>query len=134
GMFYIVLVDINNAESGTYYMTVRLEDEANNYRKDVTFIVNKWATAVSYGAKADKNVNIYPNPARNNVNLSFNPNVGIKTVALYNVIGKNVASYRVNNSTGKMTLDISSVPAGIYYVRLLNAEGEAIATRRFTRQ
>ncbi len=134
GMFYIVLVGIDGAESGTYYMTVRLEDEANAYKKDVTFKVNKWATGVSSGSRMDKNITIYPNPARSTINLSFNPTAGIKSVALYNLIGKNVTSYRVNGNAGKMSLDISSIPAGIYYMRLLNAEGEVVATRRFTKQ
>ncbi len=135
GMFYLVLVDINNAESGTYYMTMRLEDQTNTYQKDVTFVVNKWPAGISSNAaKADKNITLYPNPARSTINLNFNPGAGIRTVALYNLIGKNVASYRVNGNSGKMTLDISSIPAGIYYVRLQNAEGEVIATRRFTRQ
>jgi len=135
GLFYIVLLDINAAESGTYYMTIRLEDAANGYQRDVTFIVNKWTTGVSSNtAKGDKNITLYPNPARSTVNLTFNPGAGIKTIALYNLIGKNVASYRVNGNTGKMLLDISGIPAGIYYVRMQNAEGEVIATRRFTRQ
>ncbi len=134
GMFYLVLVDINSAASGTYYMTIRLEDQSGGYQKDVSFIVNKWAAGVSNAAKADKNITLYPNPARNTVNLTFNPGAGVKTIALYNLIGKNVASYKVNNGSSKMALDISAVPSGIYYVRLQNAEGAVIATRRFTRQ
>jgi len=134
GDFHLQL-DLENGVSGTHYMTIMLKDAANPQNsKRITYVINKWTTGVGSTSRADNNVMLFPNPARNTVNLNFSANSGIRTISIYNLIGKMVTSYKVNGSNGKAILDISNIPSGIYYARLQNAQGEVVATRRFTRQ
>jgi len=133
GDFHLQL-DLSNGVSGTYYMTVLLKENGGAYLKPVTFIVNKGSTSVGSTARADNNITLFPNPARNMINISFGTGSGIRNIAVYNLIGKMVTSCKVPAGSNRASLDINNIPSGIYYARLQNAQGEVVATRRFTRQ
>ncbi len=99
----------------------------------VTFGVYKWNTNnVSKVAINRDEVVVYPNPAYNEVNVTFNKELGVKNVAIYNLVGKQVSNYRVNGTSAK--LDIEKIPAGIYFLRMVDSNGRVVATRRFTHQ
>jgi hypothetical protein len=120
--------------SGTYYMTVSLQDPATGgTNKTITFMVTKAPVAVRNVMVTANDVALYPNPANNEVNVLFDANADVKTIAVYNIIGKAMNVYRVtaNNSAN---LNIENIPAGIYFVRLMNAQGGIVATKKFTKQ
>lgn len=98
----------------------------------VTFAINKWGTSVSKINTSKDDITLYPNPAQNEVNITFNKEMGVKNVAIYNLVGKQVSNYRVNGNSAK--LDIERIPAGIYFLRLVDGNGRVVATRRFTHQ
>jgi hypothetical protein len=77
-------------------------------------------------------VAIFPNPARNEVNVAVDPALGIKTISVYNLIGKVVISSKVTSNNVKM--DIEDIPVGIYFLRAIDAQGRVITTRKFTHQ
>ena len=82
--------------------------------------------------KINDDIKLYPNPAGDQLNVVFNTDVNVKNIAIYNLIGKMQNVYRVNgNNAG---LDISSLPAGVYFVRFIDDQGGVIATRRFTHE
>lgn len=118
------------SSDGTYYVTLQLKDLANTTSKNITFQFNKWPTGVSSISKSEENVTVYPNPAREAVNVVFDESLNAKNVAVYNLIGKVVSYYRVAGNSAH--LDLSDVPSGIYFLRLMNAQGEVVATRKFT--
>lgn len=98
----------------------------------VTFAINKWATNISRVNNSKDEVAVYPNPAYNEVNVTFNKELGVRNVAIYNLVGKQINNYRVNGNSAK--LDIARIPAGIYFLRLVDNNGRVVATRRFTHQ
>jgi hypothetical protein len=118
--------------NGTYYVSLQLKDVANTTTKNITFLFNKWPTGIQSIVKTDDNVTLYPNPARENVNVVFDESLNAKSVAVYNLIGKVVSYYRVSGNSA--AIDLSDAPAGIYFLRLINAQGEVVATRKFTHQ
>lgn len=115
---------------GPYYIVTEI---AHGTTMDtVVYKLNKWATNVAK-TNADKDeVTLYPNPAKDEVNITFNKELGVKTIAIYNLVGKQMAAYRTNNNSAK--LDIDKIPSGIYFVRLMDNTGRVVATRRFTHQ
>jgi len=130
---FSLAMNLTGASAGSHYVTVRLSDMGlPPYSKDVTFVINKFPTAVTSVNNADHEVTLYPNPAADEVNVLFNPNADIKTVAVYNVIGKVMSVYKVNGSSAN--LNISNMPSGIYFVRMANSHGDVIVTRKFTKQ
>jgi len=68
-------------------------------------------------------LNIYPNPANDFLNITTAAN-GVKNIAIYDVVGKEV----VNTTTSSQTINVSSLNAGIYMVKITE-EGKT-ATRK----
>ena len=65
------------------------------------------------------NVDIYPNPTRDllNIDLGQNPE---STVVLYNVLGEEVLRETAKNNT---TISLKELPKGLYSVRVWNNNG-----------
>jgi len=130
--FHAIFNGTNASMNSMAWIRVQLNDTVNMYSRTLTFVATKWAASVSNVSKGDADVSIYPNPAHNNVNVVFDANLGVKNIAVYNLIGKAVKVFKVNGNSAK--LEISDTPAGIYFIRLINAQGQIVATRKFTRQ
>lgn len=128
-----VVLDASNAANGTSTVVkIRITDPSSFTTKDVTYIAHKVPVSVNNVTKNDDNISIYPNPAKDDINVVFDGNTGIKNIAIYNLIGKAVSIYKVNGNSAK--LNLSSIPSGIYFLRLLDNQGRIVATRKFTHQ
>ncbi len=118
--------------TGTPY-TATIELSQGSTTDTVIFAAYKWNTNnVGKVTMSREDVVLYPNPAYNEVNVTFNRELGVRNVAIYNLVGKQVSAYRVNGTSAK--IDIEKIPAGIYFLRLSDNNGRVVATRRFTHQ
>lgn len=132
GAFSLAL-NLTGASPGTHYVTVHLTDGALPPTSDnVTFVINKFPTAVSSLNTSEPGVTLYPNPANDELNVVYNASADIRTIAVYNVIGKVMNVFKVSGSSAN--LNISNIPSGIYFVRLTNSHGDVVVTRKFTKQ
>ncbi|MFD2541812.1 T9SS type A sorting domain-containing protein [Lacinutrix gracilariae] len=61
----------------------------------------------------DTSVSVYPNPTKNILHLDVSNHVTIKSIELYNVIGKQVL--KTNNTT---SLDLSNLESGVYLLKV----------------
>lgn len=113
---------------GPYYITVELKYASTT--KFMTYELTKWSTNVASANKMDNGVSIYPNPATDELNVLFDANAGVKTIAVRNIIGKVVSVYKVNGNSAK--LNVSNLQSGIYFVNLSDAQGRTVAIRKFT--
>ena len=93
---------------------------------------NKVPTAVTNINNQESNILLYPNPAREELNVVFSATADIKTIAVYNIIGKVLVVYKVTGDSANMNLE--NIPSGIYFVRLTNSHGDVVVTRKFTKQ
>ncbi|WP_324068978.1 MAG: T9SS type A sorting domain-containing protein [Flavobacterium sp.] len=59
---------------------------------------------------------MYPNPAKDVVNLTYNLTVTNATVSIYDVTGRLIQNVALNSVTGSSELNVSSYPAGVYLV------------------
>lgn len=112
GKFYLVFSS-NNANRGlgweVYY-------EAEN-------------VGISENDEVFNNLSIYPNPAREQLNLSFvSPQIDQITVSLVNMTGITVFSDNLssNQSAFIQTIDISGFAKGVYILRLHSEEKELV--------
>lgn len=119
---------------GTHWVTITITDPTAlpAYNKDVTFIVTKMPTSIPSMSSQEDKVMLYPNPANNDLNLVFDANADVKNIAVYNVIGKIMNVYKVTGNSAN--LNIENIPSGIYFVKLYNASGNVVVTRKFTKQ
>ncbi|MEI8278700.1 MAG: T9SS type A sorting domain-containing protein [Bacteroidota bacterium] len=101
--------------------------------KTLVFILTKNPTGISSTTlQSDEDIIMYPNPAQNDVNVVFNESLGVKSIAVYNLIGKVLTQYKTAGNSAK--LNIENIPSGIYFIRLMNAQGTVVGTRKFTHQ
>lgn len=96
------------------------------------FEVYKWATGISSTNNIKENVKLFPNPARNELNLVYASDLKVQRVAIYSLVGKQLLNIKVKNTSAK--IDIDKIPSGIYFARLIDDSGQVVATRRFTHQ
>lgn len=103
----------------------------------------KSATFVAYKTKAvgivstilqDNDIAIYPNPAQSYIDVMYSPSSDVKTIAIYNLIGKAVSVYKVTDKNSARCEFNADMPSGIYVVRVADSKGAVIATRKITRQ
>lgn len=125
--------DLTNTTSiGCHWVTINLADAGTGYSKNVTFVLCKVPAAVQATTSQADDVVIYPNPANEELNVVFDDNTDVKTIAIYSIIGKIMNVYKVVGTSANLNLE--NIPAGVYYVRLINASGEVVVTRKFTKQ
>jgi uncharacterized protein (TIGR02145 family) len=73
--------------------------------------------------------NNYPNPFDDKTNVELNvPGAQTITASIYNILGQRVASERIYVSGGEytLTLSMSHLPMGIYFLRLGGRESQAV--------
>jgi Secretion system C-terminal sorting domain len=132
---FSVAVDLSTVTStGTsYYITVNMVDQGTgSYTKNLTIIFNRQHVAVNNVATSASDLLMYPNPAKEELNVVYEGVPDIKNIAVYNIIGKVMAVYHVNETSANLNLE--NVPSGIYFVRLLNSQGNVVVTKKFTKQ
>lgn len=108
------------ADTGTY--DVMLIAEAAG-KSDTIFIIVTILGNVSVADNINNSVflNIYPNPANETVNINYKlPENSKQAVAnIYNMMGKKVGSYDINNKYGTLRIDLSNLPNGLYFFNII---------------
>jgi len=132
---FFLTVDFNTATSwGCYYVRVRMNNNAvptdTAYE---TYMICRNHPADVLQLRGKEDVLLYPNPASDELNLLYDAQAGIKTIAVYDVIGKMKTVYKTTDDNSA-NLNLASISPGIYFVRLMNGEGAVVATRKFTKQ
>ncbi len=78
---------------------------------------------------SQSSVNIYPNPA--NSLLNINNIDGVSSIRISNILGATIQNVKVSGSN--TTIDVSSLPNGIYFVTMLN-QNNIVSTKKFSKQ
>jgi hypothetical protein len=131
GDFHLQVNADDAVTTGCYNVRVKLwNSTAPNDSIIETYIVCKYPTSVPV-VKSTEPV-IYPNPATAELNVVYDATADVKNIAVYNLIGKVVSVYHVTGNSANLNLE--NVPAGIYFLRLMNSNGQVVATRKFTKQ
>lgn len=87
--------------------------------------------SASVNETSDMNVSVYPNPASDVANLTFNStSAGKSTLSIYNILGELVHSEVLSTVSGTNTLqlDLSSFTSGNYFVQI-QLENQVITSR-----
>jgi hypothetical protein len=113
------IVIVNNLDSavvGTYAVTYNVSDANGNAAAEVTRTV----IIVSSLSTEDNTMNIvkvYPNPVKDKLFISGNETP--ITVAIYNVLGKEVLSIKNTNN-----INVAALPSGVYIIRISDGVGQ----------
>ncbi len=131
--FHVVFAANNPPNGSAAIVRVNAMDKNSLTTKTLTFIAYKGTLGVNTFKSSDDIV-LFPNPAHEAVNVVYDPSFGVKTIAVYNLIGKLVGPLYRPTSAGSARIDLGEVPSGVYFLRMMDGQGRVVATRRFTRQ
>jgi hypothetical protein len=88
------------------------------------------ATSISEIHNDKLGANLYPNPAKNLTHLSYQISSNNGKVVVYDVLGQQIFTDKLNSTIGLLTLDLSSVNEGVYFYSLYD-ENNLIETKKF---
>ena len=117
-------ISLKSLEVGTpFYLRVWLET-GNSKSADIQSDTGVFSLTVSESSvlsdtnftKINNELMVYPNPSSSIVNIKTINDDVIEKVELFNVLGKRVL-LKINNDTQKVTIDTSSLPKGIYFIK-----------------
>lgn len=128
---WTVDIDPSGGGMGTGWVTEKLADNNAQTNKTSVYILTKSSTGITTVIHSNEDVTLYPNPARNEVNVIFDESMGIRSVAICNLIGKPVSLFKTAGNSAK--LNIENLASGIYFIRLMDANSNPITTRKFTK-
>jgi hypothetical protein len=124
---------LNTPTNGTAIMQIEVRDTAvPGSNRTLTFIASKTPQGITTTVRSEESIKVYPNPARESVNVIFNADNNVKTISVYNLLGQPVSVFHVAGNSANLPL--GDAPAGVYFLRMYDAQGRIVATRRFTRQ
>jgi sugar lactone lactonase YvrE len=116
--------DVNTDAAGNVYIS----DEVNYRVRKVP------GNPLSIGPiTSELSVSLYPNPNNGIFQLGIkNHELGIeKSVEIYNAVGKKIYSAQLSIVNSTLSIDVSNQPAGIYFYRLISADGQVTASGKF---
>ena len=113
-----------NKQVGQAQLELKLHETGTNKNTQVVKLNFETKQKVK---EENLNFKIYPNPTSDYFMLEGD---GIDKVVIYNIIGREVRSYKVTEGA-KFT--VSDLPEGIYIVRLITAAGLPVKTIRLSR-
>lgn len=114
------------------YVTINLAYASQT--KKIVFAAYKTPTGISTSVLKDADVNIFPNPANNFIDVMYASSADVKSITVYNLIGKAVSVYKVTDKNSAHCEFPADMPSGIYIVRVADSRGNVIATRKITHQ
>ncbi len=102
------------------------------YIDNLSFDGYRPVTSIVNAPYNDVSCKVYPNPANNNLTLELNGFTGKISLAIDDIIGRNIFDEYDNvgqNGSAIKTLNVSTLPEGTYLVRIQSEK--AAATRKF---
>lgn len=69
-----------------------------------------------YIEKDEIELDIYPNPASNEVRINFPVKSAVVNITLYNIVGTEILSREFNVSNGEVNLNLDNVDNGVYFI------------------
>lgn len=120
----------NPAPVGSVCYFSILITSSGSANKTIWYKVTKDPLGVNTFSRVNDAIVIFPNPARDVVNVSIDPSLGAKTILISNLIGRTIGSYNV--SAGVQKIDMDNVPTGMYFLRVFDNQGKLLETKKFT--
>ena len=128
---FSLLFSTNGAAPGFSQAIVKIDNGVDiiesSFRAEVSL------TGVEEIIELEKEFLVYPNPARNFLNIDFVNYEEVHFVEIYNMLGKVVERSMVENTAETKKIDVSSLSEGMFFISLLDNNNQLIETKRFSK-
>lgn len=125
--FFKLNVNPKSFDSG--YVQIYVYQKGNMSRGDTVSMKIYNLEVLSTDKIAAQDLKVYPNPAVDQLNISLKANGASFSAQLTDAFGKTVGSYDQLSTNTDHRLDISTLEAGVYYLRLTTDSG-IVETRK----
>ena len=119
--------DDDGLEGSASYTYVLFDENNPNDSSFVTLVYNIDYTVGVNEINEIAISNIYPNPAQSSIQFNLNTNIARAQFEIYSMVGQRVKQVNVENAQGLVTIDISGLVPGVYFL----SEKNSSVTRRF---
>lgn len=99
----------------------------------LVIIVNKTATSIASISVNDNRVKTYPNPVQNQLQVYTDKSLSATSISVFDITGKMQGTTAVNSKGTTTDVDTRSLAKGIYLLKVTDAQGQLITTRKFTK-
>ncbi len=112
---------------------VKLKTDING-GKDLVYIIKaiKWPTSINKVNGTKINLELYPSPVVNKLNVIHNNDKVTKAI-VYNVLGKKMEEFVTPANANGFSIQIAHLPAGMYILEVRDDKNLPIATQRFNK-
>lgn len=125
----------NSNVTRTYsFIDEKPNTDVNYYRLRQVDFDGKATVSKTVSVNFGKNttVKVYPNIAKDQINVELNSENGTSDLFVVNQLGQVVKSQKLQNTEGVRTLNISDLPNGFYFINIVSKNGNV--TQRFEKQ
>ncbi|MBL7924049.1 MAG: T9SS type A sorting domain-containing protein [Bacteroidia bacterium] len=131
GNYFVQVLGYNGAFSKTSCYRLRINASGTSFRSGMGTEYTEGNINAEKAESMDE-IQLYPNPAGDFINLSFfHPEEGTVVAEIIDILGKTISSHSINAAEGfnRAELNVSGLNNGIYFLRL--QQGEDTAVRKF---
>lgn len=119
----MAIIDLSAYANQTVKVAIKVESDPDNY----WIIFDEFNVMLNTGInEADNSARIYPNPAKNNVNVEASSI--INNVEIFNMMGQRVASIDANDVT--VNINTTNLNSGVYMMKVNTENG--VINKKFT--
>lgn len=120
---------LNQADGAVYSFVDSDIFEHNYYRLKAVDLdgTYEYSHVIYLETNTDKTLHAYPNPTSNTLNLNWEMKGETFSYEIWNGIGQRILQGQTNESS--MSIDMSSLECGIYYLKLMNENGQLMSTQ-----
>lgn len=123
-------IDVETPVAGTYTLSVTHKGSLTTGNQAFSLILTGSDLTLSVSEKMISGVNVWPNPANDVLNLSFESNDSKTKITLYDVRGREVYKKTLKTNTSKInhSIDTQMFYSGIYFLNIQN--GNALYNKK----
>lgn len=122
----------NTAGIGNVEIVIYAAEDSAATRTVLSYQAN--AMVVGINSPYPKNtLSVYPNPARNFINVGYSTLDNIGRIEIYSVIGTKVGTYYPATGTSSHRIDSNSFEPGMYFISLYNNQNRLVTTKVFSK-
>ncbi|MBK6611884.1 MAG: T9SS type A sorting domain-containing protein [Sphingobacteriales bacterium] len=99
---------------------------------EINYTFDTWKTGLQKPTDLSSEIRLYPNPAKNFLNISYPAPVDVHYIEVYSIIGQLIDKIDMTYDFAKR-INVSDWENGMYVVKLLNSNHQVIAKKVITK-
>ncbi len=123
--------NIDYITEGVYSICYQVTDPSGNASNQVCRVVTVGANTTSVNEDFASKMNLYPNPSNGSFTINFGNALAEDAIlSITDMTGRTIHEVKVNALTETMSIDLTTLPAGVYMARIQQSQNQAVL--RFT--